>query len=86
MPKYPIVVPIPSSVVRKFTHSVAKDFKTRIEQFINESSKDRTGPVLTYSQIASDLGINRRIVRDFLEPIGGGSNGITIHNPKFDER
>jgi hypothetical protein len=38
-----------------------------------------------YYQIASELEIEKEIIKAFLAPKGGGSNGITIKNPKPNE-
>jgi hypothetical protein len=37
-------------------------------------------------EIAAELGIDKEIVKHFLASIGGGSNGITISNPKLSRR
>jgi hypothetical protein len=48
--------------------------------------KDRDEGVFNYYEVADQTGVHKEIVRDLLRPLGGGSNGITVQNPKFEEK
>ncbi len=81
MPKYPISVSVSSSLARKFTPLIARKYANKIENYINTQSQNDPVTVFNYYEIASDLGIDKKVIKDFLFPIGGGSNGITVQNP-----
>jgi len=57
-----------------------------IEDYINERCEDTPEHVFTYYEIASDLSLGKKVVKDFLSPLGGGSNGITVHNPMLNKK
>jgi hypothetical protein len=80
VPNYPIVLGIPSEIGREYGPSIANEFRVMIEKCVNARSRDTTVTVLNYNVIADDLGISKEIAKRFLAPVGGGSNGITIHN------
>lgn len=84
MPSYPITLSVPSSLrKRRLPASILREYATRIENYLNSHSQNEPVCVFDYYQLATELGIDKKIIKAFLAPIGGGSNGITINNPKF---
>ncbi len=83
MPIYPIILSVPSSLIkRKIPRSILREYAKRIENYLNNLALYESVSVVDYHLIAGELGIDKKIIKAFLAPIGGGSNGITINNPK----
>ena len=83
MPSYPITLSVPSSLTRRrLPGSILREYATRIENFLNTRSQAQAVSVFDYNEISAELGIATEIIKAFLAPRGGGSNGITIRNPK----
>jgi hypothetical protein len=70
---------------RKLPHTTCREYATRIEDYLNRNSQKHFVSKFDYFQIASDLGIEKEIIKAYLAPKGGGLNGITITNPKANE-
>lgn len=85
MARYPVTVPISPKLVKKLSQPIAHEIARKIGRYMNEQVKDAPGISLTYGEISAELGISKEIVREFLFPVDGGSNGITILNPKAKE-
>ena len=81
MPDYPIRLSIPASLKKlKLPPSILREYATRIEDFLNAGSQAKPESGFDYFEIADKLGIDKEVIKRFLAPIGGGSNGITIIN------
>lgn len=81
MPSYPIRLSVPSSLIkRRIFGSILREYATRIENFLNARSQTQPVSVFGYHEISAELGIEKEIIKTFLAPKGGGSNGITIKN------
>ena len=82
---YPFNVDVPSSLTKKkYPWSFLTEKAREIENYINERCKDTPETVFFYSDIASDLRIDEKLVKAFLQPLGGGHNGVTIYNHQLN--
>ena len=84
MPTYPLNVTIPSSLRKKFDPIQLRHFAKNIENYINEAMQSKSSHIFSCREIADAVGIvgGAKTVRRFLDRIGGGDTGITVHNPK----
>lgn len=57
----------------------------RIEDYINSYMANCEGHIFMYGAIAAALELSTRTVHDILMPVCGGSNGITVDNPRFQK-
>ncbi len=80
MPYYPISLSVSSRMVRKFGPTIAHHCAKRIRDYVNEQAEEAEVTVLEYGLIGAALGIDKRIVKECLAPLGGGQTGITIRN------
>lgn len=87
MPSYPISLSVPSSLTkRRLSASIGREYATRIENYLNDHCQNEPECEFDYGQLANELGIDKKTIKRFLAPIGGGSNGITISNPKLKNK
>jgi len=84
--RYPVTVPLSPKLAKKLSPSIAHEIAGKIGRYINEQARDAPGITFTYSEISEELGIFKEIVKEFLFPVDGGHNGITITNPKAQEK
>ena len=82
MPNYPLkITRVPPQMLEEFGSRSAKEIAVRIENYVNENSKDLPAKIFDYADISNDLGIDIETIRHFLSSQGGGYNGIVIDNP-----
>jgi len=85
MPTYPISVPTPKRLPKRYHPAAGRECAKEIEDYINEQAKDSRVTVLNYFEIAGAIGIGNEIVRLCLMPLGGSRDGITINNPQLEK-
>ena len=81
MPSYPIHVPTPKRLPKKYHPAAGRECRKKIEDYINERAKDSPVTVLNYSEIAYATGIDKELVTFCLKPLTASYSGITINNP-----
>jgi hypothetical protein len=83
MPSFPITLSVPSSLSKKgLPPSVLREYATQIENYINNHNCNEPVCEFDYGELASEIGIDKEVIRRYLAPKGGGSHGITMTNPK----
>jgi hypothetical protein len=84
MAKYPVMVKLPHKLLKNLPLDIALKQRRKIEDYLNERAKDSPATVFYYGAIASDTGIDKEIVMDFLYPLSGSNVGIAIIKPQLE--
>lgn len=81
MVSYPVHIPISTKLAKDLSPTLAREYRKRIQDYLNEQAKNSHETVLTYLKIADRTGLDTDTVRLFLKPITASYGGITIVNP-----
>ena len=84
MPNYPISVAVSSQIAQKYSPKMERELAIKIENYINENSRYIAVATFDFKNISRELGIPISIIIEYLCPLGGSRNGITIKNPEYE--
>ena len=84
MPNYPISVAVSNQIAQKYSPKIEREIAIKIENYINENSRYIAVATFDFKNISRELGIPISIIIEYLCPLSGSRNGITIKNPEYE--